>query len=90
VKGAHEVWFRGVHSDIGGGDQNRRLNDNALWWMLRKAVAAGLPIESSVLDGLQPNGDTLPKLHNLPPLWRPMEHTDLRLRTSFRRLPGRN
>ena len=78
VHGAHEVWFRGVHSDVGGGDQNRGLNDISLRWMLRKAVAAGLPIDPEVVEGLLPNADTTPNLHKLPPLWRPMAHTDRR------------
>lgn len=52
VRGAYEVWFRGAHSDIGGGNGNPGLNAIARCWMLRKAVACGLPIvESHVLDG---------------------------------------
>ena len=27
LEGACEVWFRGVHSDVGGGNANRGLND---------------------------------------------------------------
>lgn len=38
-----EVWFRGVHSDIGGG-QCPGLSNIALSWMLRRAKEAGLPI----------------------------------------------
>lgn len=45
VRGAYEVWFRGVHSDIGGGNNNVGLSNIALRWMLRKAVAAGLPVD---------------------------------------------
>lgn len=41
---AYEVWFRGVHSDVGGGNGNAGLASIALRWMLRKAQAAGLPI----------------------------------------------
>ena len=43
VAGAHEVWFAGVHSDVGGGNGNRGLSDIALRWMALKAQAAGLP-----------------------------------------------
>ena len=39
-----EVWFRGVHSDVGGGNDNHALNDITLRWMLRKAMASGLPM----------------------------------------------
>jgi uncharacterized protein (DUF2235 family) len=44
MKDAYEVWFRGVHSDVGGGNDNHALNDIALRWMLRKAIANGLPM----------------------------------------------
>ena len=39
-----EVWFRGVHSDVGGGNANPGLSSIALNWMLRKAVTCGLPM----------------------------------------------
>jgi uncharacterized protein (DUF2235 family) len=42
VAGAYEVWFRGVHSDIGGGNENLGHNNIALRWMYRKAIACGL------------------------------------------------
>jgi uncharacterized protein (DUF2235 family) len=40
----HEVWFRGVHSDIGGGNGNRGLNWIALNWMYEAALRCGLPM----------------------------------------------
>jgi hypothetical protein len=42
VRGGCEVWFRGVHSDVGGGNDNHALNDITLRWMLNKAMASGL------------------------------------------------
>lgn len=45
LKGACEVWFRGSHSDIGGGNGNLGLNNIAYCWMLRKAAACGLAID---------------------------------------------
>jgi len=44
VREGCEVWFRGVHSDVGGGNDNHALNDITLRWMLRKAIATGLPM----------------------------------------------
>ena len=44
LRGGCEVWFRGVHSDVGGGNDNHALNDISLRWMLHKAVASGLPM----------------------------------------------
>ena len=39
-----EVWFRGVHSDVGGGNGNRGLNWIALNWMYANALRVGLPM----------------------------------------------
>jgi uncharacterized protein (DUF2235 family) len=48
-----EAWFRGVHSDIGGGNDNPNLNWIALNWMYANAVREGLPIpKSAVADNL--------------------------------------
>ena len=46
VRGGCEVWFRGVHSDVGGGNNNHALNDITLRWMLHKAIASGLPMKT--------------------------------------------
>ena len=42
-----ELWFRGVHSDIGGGNQNLKRSNIALQWMLEKAHACGVPINEA-------------------------------------------
>ena len=48
-----EVWFRGVHSDVGGGNNNDTLNGIALNWLFQAAKRCGLPIrESDVLANL--------------------------------------
>lgn len=48
-----EVWFRGVHSDVGGGNDNNTLNGIALNWQFQNAKRCGLPIrESDVLANL--------------------------------------
>jgi hypothetical protein len=60
LPGACEVWFRGAHSDIGGGNENRGLNDIALTWMMRKAQAAGLPIIDDDIAALRPDPTALP------------------------------
>lgn len=44
-----EVWFRGVHSDVGGGNGNRGLNWVALNWMYRAAKRCGLPISDAAI-----------------------------------------
>lgn len=40
-----ERWFRGVHSDIGGGNENPDRSNIALQWMLKKALSCNLPID---------------------------------------------
>jgi len=48
-----EVWFRGVHSDVGGGNNNPTLNGIALNWLFQNAKRCGLPIrESDVLANI--------------------------------------
>ena len=49
----YEVWFRGVHSDVGGGNGNVGLATITLRWMLRKAIAAGLPIKETAIAAHQ-------------------------------------
>lgn len=52
-----QVWFAGVHSDVGGGYENVGLSDIALDWMLGKARDAGLKLDDAVLTArpLHPN-----------------------------------
>ena len=52
VDNGYQVWFRGVHSDIGGGNENARLSNITLAWMLRKARAVGLPVNATLADAL--------------------------------------
>ena len=50
VDGFVEAWFRGVHSDVGGGNGNRGLNWISLNWMFQAARREGLPIRQSEID----------------------------------------
>lgn len=45
-----EVWFRGVHSDVGGGNGNAGLSSITLHWMLRTAQRCGVPIPLGEID----------------------------------------
>jgi uncharacterized protein (DUF2235 family) len=63
-----EMWFAGVHSDVGGTfDDNHSLADIALKWMVDEAVAAGLLVDPGayhrVLDAKL--GEELPADHAL-------------------------
>lgn len=41
-----QVWFAGVHSDVGGYHPERGLANISLHWMLGKAEAAGMEVNS--------------------------------------------
>lgn len=48
-----EVWFRGVHSDVGGGNGNLGLNWISLNWMFQNALREHLPIDrNAIADNL--------------------------------------
>jgi Uncharacterized alpha/beta hydrolase domain (DUF2235) len=57
VDNGYQVWFRGVHSDIGGGNENPGLSNLTLASMLRKAKAVGLPVKATLADQLACNRD---------------------------------
>ena len=79
-----QVWFVGVHSDVGGGYKPDKggglLSDIALGWMMRQAEQAGLSFEKHLGRGLKP--DPTAKLHDSSSLpfrswndtWRPINH----------------
>ena len=89
VNGAHEVWFRGVHSDVGGGNGNKGLNDIGLKWMMSKAKTAGLPITDGDIAKLAPGPATMPKLKPLLTPQRVVQATD-RCHHSVSPRPGCN
>jgi uncharacterized protein (DUF2235 family) len=44
-----QVWFAGVHADIGGGYKTRSLADIPLVWMAKQAEAVGLTFDWTCL-----------------------------------------
>jgi uncharacterized protein (DUF2235 family) len=42
-----QVWFPGVHSDVGGWYDERGLSNTALLWMIGKAQACGMEVDMS-------------------------------------------
>jgi len=49
VNGFTEARFRGVHSDVGGGNGNRPLNAVSLHWMFKAATRAGVPLSNAAI-----------------------------------------
>ena len=53
-----QVWFPGVHANIGGGYSDSHLSDNALLWMIERAESCGLEIDPHyVAQALAPTYD---------------------------------
>lgn len=79
-----QVWFVGVHSDVGGGYKPDKggtlLSDIALGWMMGEAEQAGLSFEKHLGRRLKP--DPAATLHDSSSLkfrswkdiWRPINH----------------
>jgi uncharacterized protein (DUF2235 family) len=59
-----QVWFAGVHSDIGGGYGERKISDLSLGWMLDKARGAGLALDQDVSSAIALDPDPLAPLHD--------------------------
>ena len=52
-----QVWFPGVHANIGGGYVDAGLSDRALLWMCAKALEAGLAFDADYMARrVDPNG----------------------------------
>lgn len=55
-----QLWFPGVHADVGGGYRECGLSDGALAWMIEEAKQAGLTFNDSICRQIRPNHhDTL-------------------------------
>jgi hypothetical protein len=59
---ARQVWFPGVHSDVGGGYRETGLSDGALQWMLNEAERCGLAFSEAMRRQIKP--DYLDVLHD--------------------------
>ena len=66
-----ECWFRGVHSDVGGGNGNFKLSNIALQWMLSNAMEIGLPIDQPDIDRYASSDPTAPLGENFDPIKNP-------------------
>jgi hypothetical protein len=59
---ARQVWFPGVHSDVGGGYRETGLSDGALLWMIQEAQLCGVEFRTAMLRQIAPN--SLDVLHD--------------------------
>lgn len=58
-----EVWFSGVHADVGGGYERRRLADVTLEYMMRRAETRGLRFHGPTAAEVVPNPDAQGVIH---------------------------
>jgi uncharacterized protein (DUF2235 family) len=65
-----EVWFRGVHSDVGGGNRNPGLASIALNWMFAKGRQVGLPLKPAVMaqNAERINQQAIISVHGFDPI----------------------
>jgi uncharacterized protein (DUF2235 family) len=77
----YEVWFRGVHSDIGGGNGKEGLPNITLHWMLRQAKRVGLPIPEEAIDRqrrlMNPEADLYANFDPIENRMRPIRWNDV-------------
>ena len=70
-----QVWFAGVHSDVGGGYPDTGLSDISLLWMMEKATAHGLTFNTIAAnpDPLAPRHESYKGFYKfIPRFFRPV------------------
>jgi len=77
----YEVWFRGVHSDIGGGNKNLGLSSIKLHWMYKQALRCSLPIPEAEVakqrQNMKPKTEISKNLDPVPNQSRTNSWTDV-------------
>jgi hypothetical protein len=63
-KGVEQVWFAGVHSNVGGGYPKQGMSIVALDWMMQKAEESGLRILPSDRQRVREHADIDDKLYD--------------------------
>jgi uncharacterized protein (DUF2235 family) len=65
-----QVWFAGVHSNVGGSYPQAGLSDITLLWMIGKAQACGLAIDWNCMSTINdPRPDAIGKIYNSQTVW---------------------
>ena len=54
-KNVKQLWFPGVHANVGGGYPDTGLSDIALEWMIREAEACGMELRPGMVEQLRPD-----------------------------------
>jgi uncharacterized protein (DUF2235 family) len=65
-----QVWFAGVHSNVGGSYPQSGLSDITLLWMMAKAAQCGLAIDSNCMTSINdPRPNPSGKLYDSQTVW---------------------
>ena len=77
-----EVWFRGFHSDVGGGNKNEGLSNIPLVWMLNMAKISGIELFQGDIDDYKSLSENQskckkPGMDLIPNKKRPIFRSDL-------------
>lgn len=59
-----QVWFSGVHSNVGGGYARTGLSNITMDWMVIRATQHGLVLKTDVEKGFKANADTYDRLYD--------------------------
>ena len=59
-----QVWFSGMHADVGGGYPDDAVAQVPLLWMIGEAKAAGLRFEQSAVDAIEREANVFAPLHD--------------------------
>jgi len=59
-----QVWFAGMHSDVGGGYPDESLAYVSLAWIAREAVNAGLRLRAGALEEFETRANPLGPMHD--------------------------
>jgi len=72
-----QVWFPGVHCDVGGYYKERGLSDGALKWMIQKAESAGVKFKENWQENIAPDPTAKNALHESRQtfwkFWKPVQ-----------------
>ena len=65
-----QIWFAGVHSNVGGSYPESGLSDVTLLWMMGKAEKCGLAVDGTQMAAVNnPRPDPLAKIYNSQTIW---------------------
>jgi uncharacterized protein (DUF2235 family) len=69
VRRVKQVWFQGVHTDVGGGYAESGLSDTTLEWMTDQAAECGLVFDRALLDLFLDSGRPATPHSSMKPLF---------------------